>query len=638
MNKFSYLTLLTLLLLLPACQKQAELIDETEARTYPDFVATAPFLRVLDDRWEAGDQIGIFSSRETDVPYVTAHGDGTFAPRGDRRISMAPEGETFHAYYPYSYGGGGSVSFDLRDQCPLLYGEGKGVRGETQVELSFSHRLSQLRVRLVSEIEGIDLSDARVELQGYRSGGRMEKRSGTIDPGTAVHPLPSSRIGNTFLTYILPGETIGDPTHKVQIEVGTKSILLTEPAISGVTETESGKYYEIVLHLKRSPSEPASGDLSASIRSFVEGGTIEGDIFIDPEPSTKRSILLEEHFDSSLGEMTNHTILGKGIGFEAEEGCATVTGRRIGMTKILLMSPAFDFTDVSGATLSFVHSISRGKRPSEEQMLYVTTEGITPDYPEEARWTRVEIPKYPAVGSEDFVPNSIPLPNFVYGQKQVRFAFVYKSRDYQEALWRIDDVVLRVGESDTSQEGPVPPDPGTIPAKGLLFPGADCESEPDLRTALGKQGLRSYAILSRDHAFPDRGQVLSVVKQLSGNDYLLSFKGAIPSGARLLTFLLKGASSARSLSVNVYGDHLGTNGQQSYVCYNLGEVSSHDKVLRAEPRNLYKGTIDTRGQWITVTLDLTSVDLNTDPAREMLAIKLGGASDVALMLDDFRFR
>ncbi len=637
MSKSFYLTLLTLLLL-PACQKQAESVKEPEGRIYPDFVAAAPRLRVLNDRWEAGDQIGIFSSRETDVPYVTAHGDGAFAPRSDRRISMAPEGETFHAYYPYSYGGGGAVSFDLRDQCPLLYGEGKGVKGETQVELSFSHRLSQLRVRLVSEIEGLDLSDARVELQGYRSGGLMEKRSGTIEPGTAVHPLPSLRIGNTFLTYILPGETIGDPTHKIQIEVGTKSILLREPAISGVTETESGKYYEIVLHLKRSPSEPATGDLSASIRSFVEGGTIEGDIIIDPEPSPKQSILLEEHFDSSLGEMINHTIIGKGIGFEAKEGCAVVTGRRIGMTKILLMSPALDFTDISGVTLSFVHSIIRGRRPSEEQMLYVTTEEIMPDYPEEARWTRVEIPKYPEAGSEDFVANSIPLPDFVYGQKQVRFAFVYKSRDYQEALWRIDDVVLRVGESDTPQEGPVTPGPGTKPSEGLLFPGADCESETDLRAALGKQDLRSYAVLSRDHAYPDRGRVLSVVKRLRGNDYLLSFKGAIPSRARSLTFLLKGTSSARSLSVNVYGDHLGTNGQQSYVCYNLGDVSSHDKMLRAEPRNLYKGTIDTRGQWIKVTLDLTAVDLNTDPAREMLAIKLGGASDVALMLDDFRFR
>ncbi len=637
MSKSFYLTLLTLLLL-PACQRQAEPDEETEGRTYPDFVAAAPRLRVLDDRWEAGDQIGIFSSRETDVPYITTHGDGAFVPRGDRRVSMAPEGETFHAYYPYSYGGGGAVSFDLRDQCPLLYGEGKGIKGETQVELSFSHRLSQLRVRLVSEIEGLDLSDARVELQGYRSGGLMEKRSGTIEPGTAVHSLPSSRIGNTFLTYILPGETIGDPAHKIQIEVGTKSILLTEPAISGVTETESGKYYEIVLHLRHTPSEPTTGDLSASIRSFVEGGVIEGEIIIDPEASPKHSILLEEHFDSSLGEMISHTILGKGIGFETTDGCAAVSGRRIGMTKILLMSPAFDFTDISDATLSFVHSISRGKRPSEEQMLYVTTEEIMPDYPEEARWTRVEIPKYPEAGSEDFVANSIPLPDFVYGQKRVRFAFVYKSRDYQEALWRIDDVVLRVGEGDTPQEGPATPDPGTNLSEGLLFPGADCESEPDLRAALGKQGLRSYAVISRDHAFPDRGRILSVVKQLSGNDYLLSFKGAIHSGARSLTFLLKGTGSARSLSVNVYGDHLGANGQQSYVCYNLGDVSSHDKMLRAEPRNLYKGTIDTRGQWIKVTLDLTAVDLNTDPAREMLAIKLGGASDVALMLDDFRFR
>lgn len=638
MNKRYHLTLLTLLLLLPACQKRAEPVEETEGRTHPDFVATVSLLRVLNDRWEAGDRIGIFSSRETDVPYVTTHGDGAFVPCGDRRVSMAPEGETFHAYYPYSYGGGGSVSFDLRDRCPLLYGEGKGVRGETQVELSFSHRLSQLRVRLVSEIEGLDLSDARVELQGYRSGGVMEKRSGTIKPGTAVHPLPSSRIGSTFLTYILPGETIGDPAHKIQIEVGTKSILLSEPAISGVTETESGKYYEIVLHLRRTPSEPNTVDLSASIRSFVEGGTIEGDIIIDPEPSPMQSILLEEHFNSSLGEMTNHTIIGKGIGFEAKEGCAVVTGRRIGMTKILLMSPALDFTDISGATLSFVHSISRGKRPSEEQMLYVTTEEIMPDYPEEARWTRVEIPRYPEAGSEDFVANSIPLPDFVYGQERVRFAFVYKSRDYQEALWRIDDVVLRVGESDTSQEDSATPDPGTKLSEGLLFPGADCESETDLRAALGKQGLRSYAVLSRDHAYPDRGQVLSVVKRLSGNDYLLSFKGAIPSGARSLTFLLRGTGSARSLSVNVYSDQVGANGQQSYVCYNLGEVSSHDKVLRAEPQNLYKGTIDTRGQWITVTLDLTAVNLNTDPAREMLAIKLGGASDVALMLDDFRFR
>ena len=92
------------------------------------------------------------------------------------------------------------------------------------------------------------------------------------------------------------------------------------------------------------------------------------------------------------------------------------------------------------------------------------------------------------------------------------------------------------------------------------------------------------------------------------------------------------------MSVNVYSDQVGANGQQSYVCYNLGEVGSRDVVLQPEPRNLYKGTIDTRGQWIRVTLDVRSVGLSSQRGGESLAIKLGGASDIDLMLDDFCFR
>lgn len=636
MNKFSFLSLPLLALLLSSCAQQVELTEETEERIYPDFVASAPHLRVLDDRWEAGDQIGIFSSRETDVPYVTTHGDGAFAPRSDRRISMAPEGETFRAYYPYSYGGGGSVSFDLRDHCALLYGEGKGGKGETQVELSFSHRLSQIRVRLVSEIEGLDLSDATVELLGYRSGGLMDKRSGAITAGEAVESLSAVRYGDTFVSYILPGETLGDPSHKIQIGVGSKTVTLDEPAFEQVTRSESGIYYSLILHLKQSSPEVSSGGFSASIRSFVEGGRIEGDIYLDdPTVGAGERTILEEHFDTSLGQMSSHTVIGTGIDFRAEEGCATVSSEGMGITKILLLSPSLDFTDVSDARLSFAHSIIGGKR-MQEQTLFVTTEDFPLDDPEAARWQQVTIPSYPASQSEDFVPNSISLPNFVYGQANVHFAFVYTSKGYESVRWRIDDLLLRVTDSGSVEDTL---DPGSDPGDAKwLFDGADCESETDFRAALGKQGLRSYAVISRDHAYPDRGQVLSVVKRLNGNEYLLSFKGATPSGTETISFLLKGVSSARSMSVNVYSDQVGANGQQSYVCYNLGEVGSRDVVLQPEPRNLYKGTINTRGQWIKVSLDVTSVDLNTDPAREMLAIKLGGASDIDLMLDDFCFR
>lgn len=637
MNKFSFLSLPLLALLLTACAQQVELTEETEERIYPDFVASAPRLRVLDDRWEAGDQIGIFSSRETDVPYVTTHGDGAFAPRSDRRISMAPEGETFHAYYPYSYGGGGSVSFDLRDQCALLYGEGKGVKGDTQVELSFSHRLSQIRVQLVSEIEGLDLSDATVELLGYRSGGLMDKRSGAITAGEAVESLSAVRYGDTFVSYILPGETLGDPSHKIQIGVGSKTVTLDEPAFEQVTRSESGIYYSLILHLKQSTPEVSSGGFSASIRSFVEGGRIEGDIYLDdPTVGAGERTILEEHFDTSLGQMSSYAVIGTGIDFRAEEGCATVSSEGMGITKILLLSPSLDFTDVSDARLSFAHSIIGGKRMQEQQTLFVTTEDFPLDDPEAARWQQVTIPNYPSAMSKDFVPNSISLPNFVHGQANVHFAFVYTSKGYESVRWRIDDLLLRVTDNGSVDDTP---DPGSDPGDAKwLFDGADCESETDFRAALGKQGLRGYAVISRDHAYPDRGQVLSVVKRLNGNEYLLSFKGAIPSGTKTISFLLKGVSSARSMSVNVYSDQVGANGQQSYVCYNLGEVGSRDVVLQPEPRNLYKGTINTRGQWIRVTLDVRSVDLSSRRGGESLAIKLGGASDIDLMLDDFCFR
>ena len=51
MNKFSFLSLPLLALLLSACAQQVELTEETEERIYPDFVAPAPRLRLLADRW-----------------------------------------------------------------------------------------------------------------------------------------------------------------------------------------------------------------------------------------------------------------------------------------------------------------------------------------------------------------------------------------------------------------------------------------------------------------------------------------------------------------------------------------------------------------------------------------------------------
>lgn len=612
---------------------------ESEELIYPTFTAQSPYLRVLDSRWEAGDRIGIFSPRESDLPYVTAHGDGRFAPDGPDRITMDPEGDTFTAYYPYQSGDKDRLTVDLRTQQPLLFGRGRGIKGEDEVELSFTHRLAQIRVVLDPQIEGLDLSDAQVELQGYPSEAVMDKRTGAVRGGTAHETLPTTRVGNTFIAYLLPDQPIGSEEHQILISVGNHLVTLREPAIDGVTSYESGRYYRITLHLKSkddsSDPTPSKSGMTASIRAFEEGGSVDGDILLPGSGGVaKGGILLEEHFDRDLGQMTSHAVLGRGFDFEVEEGVAQISGHRMGITEYYLISPLLDLTGVSEGTLSFVHSITEGKRTSEEQTLLMTTDRVDPRYPEGALWEQVEIPAYPAEGSEDFVACSIALPKHFLGEKNVRFAFRYKSSRRSEALWRIDDLILRTvggGRIQTQrEERPVEPTVG-----GLLFPGADCESESAFRAALGKQRMRTYAVLSRDHESPERGGVLSVVKSMPGNDYLLSFRGAVPSGARRISFLLKGQSSARSMSVNLYTTERDAKGQPDYICYNLGDVRASDLSLSPETHNGYKGTIHTGGRWIKVTLELPKSGLNTDPKGELLAIKLGGKSEVRLMLDHF---
>lgn len=635
-------SVLLLLTLLPACQgprviSEADPPEETRL-IYPTFTAETPLMRVADSRWDTGDRIGIFSPRESDLPYVTAHGDGHFAPATEARITMDAEGDSFIAYYPYQDGDTSKLSIDLREQQPVLFARGKGAKGEREVELSFSHRLAQLRVEIDSQIEGLDLSDMQVELQGYLSEGSMEKRTGKITGGAARETLHTTRMGNTFSAYILPGEEIGGEGHQVSIGIGGHRVTLREPAIQEASTYESGRYYLITLHIK--PQEPTpepgpmTGGVTASIRAFVEGGSIEGDILIPTVPDERGGVILEEHFEQDLGQMTSYASLGRGLHFEVDEGAATISGHGLGITEYYLVSPLLDLRETTAATLSFAHSITGGgSMMKDHQELLMTTDRVDPKYPEAASWQKVEIPNYPD-GTADFVANSIPIPEEFLGRANVRFAFRYRSTEQSEALWRIDDLILRTkggGGVQTDRYEPEPP----VGEMGLLFPGADCEDESAFRAALGKHKMRGYAVLSRDHDSPERGRVLSVTKSMPGNDYLLSFKGALPSGSRRLSFYLKGSSSDRSMSINLYTDKRDTKGQQDYITYNLGDVRSSDLTLEPGPRNLYKGTIDTRGKWIRVTLLLPSHGLNGDPEGELLAIKLGGKSEVRLMLDHF---
>lgn len=179
------------------------------------------------------------------------------------------------------------------------------------------------------------------------------------------------------------------------------------------------------------------------------------------------------------------------------------------------------------------------------------------------------------------------------------------------------------------------------PEANLLFPGADFE---DWNAFLGS--LNSYGLSTKGNYVVENatgGRDGSGALHLNGtptaNDY--TFTAVVPNGFKQpskIIFYIKG-TSAKSLSLNVYLTDvakpvMGTD----YKCYNLGAYSD-TKPITLEPTsaNSYTGAVDTKGEWVKVTLDVSTLTLYSTPGSNMFALKVGSASAYDLLVDDITF-
>jgi hypothetical protein len=143
--------------------------DETYELTKADFTASIAqqnVSRAYDASWQAGDVIGISGvSGEvvySNVAYVTAAGNGTFAPvNADNAITYMTDGRVnFTAYYPWQEGATSVIEFSTADQSrqssfDYLYGTGSGVYTSPTVNIAFKHTMSKVVFTLKA---GSDLS------------------------------------------------------------------------------------------------------------------------------------------------------------------------------------------------------------------------------------------------------------------------------------------------------------------------------------------------------------------------------------------------------------------------------------------------------------------------------------------------
>ena len=197
--------------------------------------------------------------------------------------------------------------------------------------------------------------------------------------------------------------------------------------------------------------------------------------------------------------------------------------------------------------------------------------------------------------------------------------------------------VIVIGGEETPTPQPEPePEPEPQPTEGqLLFPGANFDDFDAFKASLNKFGLAKYATQVDGGK---SGKALLIKGTPAKNEYIFTTtKNASDlTTATKITFYIKG-TSGKSLSMNVYSDDKETNNGKTYQAYkpfNLETVSgTTDITLQPQDKNGYIGSIDTKGQWVKVTLNIAGLKLATQ--ESFFALKVGSKSDYDLMIDDF---
>lgn len=210
------------------------------------------------------------------------------------------------------------------------------------------------------------------------------------------------------------------------------------------------------------------------------------------------------------------------------------------------------------------------------------------------------------------------------------------NNDFQFVARDSEDIVLN--QPSLSEQQPEPEDP-TDP-ENLLFNGSDFEDWAIFNSSINSFGIQSYAVQGVGTGV-NSSNSLHINGTTTANDYvytiLASASGDIPASPSKITFWVKGTSSAKSLSINVYRANAGT----AYDVFNLSNVGTTPLLLtkaslnaQGNGSNSYGGTIDTQGQWVKVTLMISDVNLNTGANGNIFALKVGSNSVYDLHIDN----
>jgi endonuclease/exonuclease/phosphatase family metal-dependent hydrolase len=155
-----------------------------------------------------------------------------------------------------------------------------------------------------------------------------------------------------------------------------------------------------------------------------------------------------ETFSTGLGEFTPYSVNGSQAWNWRPVYGACVSGYESTINyanEDWIISPVFDLSDKSSASLAFNHALNFCLNESDKinnQTLWISS-NYTLGSPANATWTQLTIPIMPVGNNWNYVNSgNIEIPNQML-QKNVRFAFKYLSTSTIAGTWEIKDLTFK---------------------------------------------------------------------------------------------------------------------------------------------------------------------------------------------------
>lgn len=243
--------------------------------------------RAVNDKWTAGDQIGIFMvgenkvlskdaiSEEADNIAYRTEGDGAFSPVTAEQIIYFPmDGDVdFYAYYPYTpevndY----RIALDLTDQSnqealDLMFAKVSGCnKSNPKVELQFSHLLSNLilEVQPGTGLTQADLAELTVKVKDANTKATFNLVDGTIsgEETPKGFTMKTVEAGKRYEAILFPTES---ESREIEFDLNNDHdgpfTWTMKSALKG------GSQYHHLVTLSRTATE-----VSGSIKPWDNGG------------------------------------------------------------------------------------------------------------------------------------------------------------------------------------------------------------------------------------------------------------------------------------------------------------------------------------------------------------------------------